>query len=83
VQFAAAVAADGDQRQIVGEFAGMAHPSGAQGDVDQPRPVAHQFFDGLIGDEAFFQELRAAIQNLAEHDGENWPPSSASDAAVR
>ena len=57
VQFAAPVAADGDERQIAGEFAGVLHPGGAQRHIDQPRAVAHQIFDGFIRDEAF---VRAA-----------------------
>ena len=71
MQLAAAVAADRDQRQVIGKLAGVPHPGGAQGDVDQPRAVAHQILDGFLGLEALLQKLRAAIQNLAEnHRGE-------------
>jgi hypothetical protein len=45
VQFAAAIAADRDQRQVLGESAGMALPGRAQRDVDEPRAIAHQLLD--------------------------------------
>ena len=68
VQLAAAVAAHGHQRQIVRKFAGVAHPGGAQGNVDQARTIPDQVFDCIAGREAFLQKLRAAIQDLTEND---------------
>jgi len=42
----------------------MAHPGGAQGNVDQARTIPNQLFDGFVGLEALLQELGAAIQPL-------------------
>jgi hypothetical protein len=47
----------------------VAHPGGAQGNVDQARTVANQVFDSFIGRETILQQLRAAVQDLPEHDG--------------
>ena len=55
MQLAAAIAAHRHQRQIGREAAGVANPGGPQRDVDQPRPVAHQVLDGLVGHEPILQ----------------------------
>jgi hypothetical protein len=55
VQFAASVAAHGHQRQIMGEFAGVAYPGGAQGNVDQTSTVPNEVFDGFVAGEALLQ----------------------------
>ncbi len=69
VQFAAAIAADGDQPQVAGKFAGVTEPRRAQRDIHQTRAVAHQIFDRLIGDEAIFEQFAALIEDLAKDDG--------------
>ncbi len=46
----------------------MARPRGAQRDIDQSGPVAHELLDVLVGRKAVAQQLRAAIEHLPEHD---------------
>ncbi len=69
VQFAAAVAADRDQRQIAAEFARVARPCRAQRDVDEVRAVAHQHGDVLVGGKAVAQQFRAVIEHLPKGRG--------------
>ena len=47
VQFAAAIAADRDQNQVLSKFAGVTDPRGAQGDIHETRAITHQIFDRL------------------------------------
>ena len=69
VQLAAAVAAHGDQRQIVRKLAGVPYPGRAQRDVDQARTVAHQILDRFVRVEALLEQFGAAVQYLAKCDG--------------
>ena len=51
----------------------MADPRGAQRHVDEAGAVAHQIFDGFIGDEALSQELGAAVEHLAKDERRELP----------
>ena len=53
----------------MGEFAGVAHPGGTQGNVHQSSTVSNEVFDGLVDAEALLQQLGAPIQDLTEDDG--------------
>ncbi len=52
VQLAAPIAADGNEREVVGKLSGVAQPRGAQRDIDQAGAVAHQVLDGIVRDKA-------------------------------
>src|ERR1022692_2891135 len=69
MQFAAAISAHRPQRQVIREFSGVANPRRPQGNIDEPRTIAHQIFDGVIRDEAFLQQFGAAVQHLPKNDG--------------
>jgi hypothetical protein len=66
MQLAAAVAADGDERQLVEGLAEVHPPGSHERDVDQPCAVAHQVVDRLVGLEAAPQLLVAGLEVLAE-----------------
>jgi hypothetical protein len=67
MQLAAAVAAHRHQREAGGGVAEVHAPGAHQRDVDQPRAVAHQVLDRLVGREALPQVQVAGLQHLAEH----------------
>ena len=55
MQLAAAVAAHGDQRQILGQLARVGSPEVAQQLVDSRRALVDEIDDGLTGEEPTFQ----------------------------
>ena len=59
VQLAAAVAADGDQRELAHVLAEMLRPGGLEQRVDQARAIAHQPFDRLVVVEALLEAVVA------------------------
>jgi hypothetical protein len=52
----------------------MTEPRGTQRNINQARPIAHQVLDGVVGDEALLEQLRAGVEDLAKYAGGELSP---------